>query len=274
MLQTTVPAQQIVVQLVHTNVDGQAQHADADHSGDDFVGPEILPRFQNPKAQTVVYRNHFGHDHHDERGANADAHARQDVGHGGRQNHAQEQRALVGTQVACGTQINAVHMAHTGNGVDQHREGGFNTNVHQIPGQTSFTPITFSKGIMLGQTSSSKWMKRIFALLSQNATAGVGAGFRCNVKIQVLSHPNPSGWTANSGTGGVGAQTGTPSTAGPGGQHVSMEIKVYNAWITSLSYGSLDAGANALMVEEMTIVHEGFDVAIASNYGTSATHTA
>lgn len=155
-----------------------------------------------------------------------------------------------------------------------YREGGFNTNVHQIPGQTSFTPITFSKGIMLGQTSSSKWMKRIFALLSQNATAGVGAGFRCNVKIQVLSHPNPSGWTSNTGTGGVGAQTGTASTAGPGGQHVSMEIKVYNAWITSLSYGSLDAGANALLVEEMTIVHEGFDVAIASNYGTSATHTA
>jgi hypothetical protein len=144
-----------------------------------------------------------------------------------------------------------------------YREGGFNTNVHQIPGQTSFTPITFSKGILLGQTSNSKWMKRIFALLSQNATAGVGAGFRCNVTIKVLSHPNPSGLTA---------QGGAVTTTGVGAQHASMEIKVYNAWITSLSYGNLDAGANALMVEEMTIVHEGFDVAIAKDYTASATH--
>ena len=32
-----------------------------------------------------------------------------------------------------------------------YREGGYNTNVHQLPGQTSFTPLTLSKGIMLGQ---------------------------------------------------------------------------------------------------------------------------
>ena len=151
-----------------------------------------------------------------------------------------------------------------------YREGGFNTNVHQIPGQTTFTPITFSKGILLGQTSNSKWMKRIFALLSQNATVGVGAGFRCNIKIQVLSHPNPAGWVSNATTGG---QTGTATTTGVSGQHTAMEIKVYNAWITSLSYGNLDAGSNALMVEEMTVVHEGFDVVIASDFSASATHS-
>lgn len=145
-----------------------------------------------------------------------------------------------------------------------YREGGYNTNVHQIPGQTSFTPITFSKGLLLGQTSNSKWMKRIFALLSQKATSGVGAGFRCNITIKVLSHPNPAGLVA---------EGGAATTTGVSGQHASMEIKVYNAWITSLSYGNLDAGANALMVEEMTVVHEGFDVVIASDYTTTAAHT-
>ena len=146
-----------------------------------------------------------------------------------------------------------------------YREGGFNTNVHQIPGQTSFTPITFSKGIMLGQSSNSAWMKRIFAMLSQNATAGVGSGFRCDITIKVLSHPNPKGVTV---------QDGAATTSGVGSQHASMEIKVYNAWITSLSYGNLDAGSNALMVEEMTVVHEGFDVVIANDYTASASHTA
>jgi len=30
-----------------------------------------------------------------------------------------------------------------------YREGGYNTNVHQIPGQSSFSPISLSKGVML-----------------------------------------------------------------------------------------------------------------------------
>jgi phage tail-like protein len=142
-----------------------------------------------------------------------------------------------------------------------YREGGYNTNVHQIPGQTSFTPITFSKGVLLGQTANQSWFKRIFALLSQQPGVGVATGFRCNTTIKVLSHPNPGGFGPD----------GTASITGPGGQHVSMEFKVYNCWITALSYGNLDAGANALMVEEMTMVHEGFDVAIASSYTASAT---
>jgi hypothetical protein len=41
---------------------------------------------------------------------------------------------------------------------------------------------------------------------------------------------------------------------------------VYNAWITSLSYSGLDAGSNTLMVEEMTVVHEGWDVRYAKDY--------
>jgi phage tail-like protein len=142
-----------------------------------------------------------------------------------------------------------------------YREGGYNTNVHQIPGQTSYTPITFSKGIILGQNSNQNWFRRVFALGAAADTLGAGSGFRCNTVIKVLSHPNPGGYKAG----------GTEVATNPGEQHVSMEFKLYNCWITSLSYGSLDAGANALMVEEMTMVHEGFDVAIAGDYKTSAT---
>jgi len=59
-----------------------------------------------------------------------------------------------------------------------YREGGYNTNVHQIPGQSAFSPITLSKGVMLGQSSNAKWMKRLFSVMTPTVTSGVGAGFR------------------------------------------------------------------------------------------------
>lgn len=139
-----------------------------------------------------------------------------------------------------------------------YREGGYNTNVHQIPGQSAFTPITLSKGVMLGQDSNIKWMKRLFSVITPSVTSGVGAGFRANIDIQVLSHPNPQAST------GVAATQAQAKTAYE--QHTSLRFKVYNAWISSLSYSNLDAGANTLMVEEMSLVHEGFDVVYASDY--------
>jgi phage tail-like protein len=137
-----------------------------------------------------------------------------------------------------------------------YREGGYNTNVHQIPGQSAFSPITLSKGVMLGQNSNIKWMKRLFSVMTPSVTSGVGAGFRCNLDIQVLSHPNPQG-----STGGTSGQADTPED-----QHTSLRFKVYNAWISSLAYSNLDAGANTLMVEEMSLVHEGWDVVYATDY--------
>ena len=139
-----------------------------------------------------------------------------------------------------------------------YREGGYNTNMHQIPGQSSFTPISLSKGVMIGnQNGNMLWMKRLFALMTPSATSGIGSNFRCNLDIQVLSHPNPAGWK------GSGSTTADATTAYD--QHTSLRFKVYNAWITSLSYSGLDAGANSLMVEEIQLVHEGFEVAIASD---------
>ena len=139
-----------------------------------------------------------------------------------------------------------------------YREGGYNTNVHQIPGQSAFTPITLSKGVMLGQASNMLWMKRLFSVITPSITQGVGAGFRCDLDIQVLSHPNPQ---ASTGAAAAQAQAATAYD-----QHTSLRFKVYNAWISSLSYSNLDAGSNTLMVEEMSLVHEGFDVAYAKDY--------
>ena len=140
-----------------------------------------------------------------------------------------------------------------------YREGGYNTNVHQIPGQSAFTPISLSKGVLLGQPENSMWMKRLFTVLTPSLSTGVGANFRCNLDIQVLSHPNPQA--------AVGSNSPAQGTTDALQQHTSLRFRVYNAWISSLAYSNLDAGANTLMVEEMSLVHEGFDV----HYGTDYT---
>jgi phage tail-like protein len=141
-----------------------------------------------------------------------------------------------------------------------YREGGYNTTMHQFPGQTSFSPVTFSRGVLLGGGQQYTWMRRLFSVISSGAKAGVGADFRCDIDISVLSHPNAKGLSVQDG-----------SAAGDSAEpHVSLRFRLYNAWITNLSYSNLDAGGNSLMVEEMTVVHEGFDAKYAENYTASA----
>jgi phage tail-like protein len=141
----------------------------------------------------------------------------------------------------------------------QYREGGYNTTVHQLPGQTSFSPITLSKGVMLKDSSQAAWMKRLFSVVSSGAKGGIGADFRCNLDIRVLSHPNPAG---TNGSAANATLDGNRNSIEP---HVALRFKVYNAWITNLSYSNLDAGGNSLMVEEMTLVHEGWDATYAAD---------
>lgn len=138
-----------------------------------------------------------------------------------------------------------------------YREGGYNTTVHQIPGQTTFAPITLQRGVILGTNQNYEWMKNLFATVQGNgSTRKVSENFRCDIEIAVLSHPVPGANPED--------QTQTQS------DHVAMRFNVYNAWPTSVAYSDLNAGDNALFVEQMTLVHEGFDVNWAANLTTDA----
>ena len=131
-----------------------------------------------------------------------------------------------------------------------YREGGYNTTVHQIPGQTSFTPLTLQRGVMLGTDHNWKWMKQLFATVQGGgSTLGAGTTFRCDIEIQVLNHPV---------SGAVGDITNDANTTPS--DEVAMRFMVYNAWPTTVAYSDLNAGDNALYVEQMTLVHEGFDL--------------
>jgi phage tail-like protein len=135
-----------------------------------------------------------------------------------------------------------------------YREGGYNTTVHQIPGQSSFAPISMSRGVVLGTKQNWDWMRELFVTVQGTATRSIADNFRCDIEIDVLSHP-----VASTATGAIadGKQT----------DHVAMRFKVYNAWITSLAYSDLNAGDNAILVEQIQLVHEGFDV----SWGTDLT---
>lgn len=132
-----------------------------------------------------------------------------------------------------------------------YREGGYNTTFHQIPGQTTFSPVTFQRGVVLGTKQNWEWMRKLFATVQGGSTAtNVGANnFRCDIEIQVLSHP----------IAGAGSEDGSTNK-----DHIAQRFYIYNAWITSLAYSDLNAADNAIFVEQLTVVHEGMD----STWGT------
>jgi len=131
-----------------------------------------------------------------------------------------------------------------------YREGGFNTTVHQIPGMTTFQPITFTRGVIFGNDQAITWMRGMFAAaagtgLNPGGTGATGAGFRVNIKVEVNNHPN----------------TNVAS------DYPQMRFDIYNAWITSLSYSDFDATNGALMFETMQLVHEGINVSFTDSSG-------
>jgi phage tail-like protein len=139
-----------------------------------------------------------------------------------------------------------------------YREGGYNTTVHQIPGQTTFAPITLQRGVILNSSQNYDWMRNLFATVQGGgSTRSANTNFRCDLEIAVLSHPIPAA--------GETAQNAPSST-----DHVAMRFNVYNCWPTSVAYSDLNAGDNALFVEQMTLVHEGFDVNWAADLSNSA----
>lgn len=121
-----------------------------------------------------------------------------------------------------------------------YREGGYNTTVHQVPGMTTFGPISLQRGVLYGNDQAITWMRGLFAAVAGDGlSAGNsnGATFRVNMRIYVMDHPN----------------SGTTNTA-------RMGFDIRNAWITQLNYTDLAANDGAILFESMQIVHEGLSV--------------
>ena len=145
-----------------------------------------------------------------------------------------------------------------------YREGHHNTTVRQIPGQTTFSPITFQRGVVIGSKQNWQWMEMLFRANDKSTQGRIDANvsFRFDVDVTVLAHPVKYASAAGSGYD-AGSATGANSSTVTDDLAV-MRFTIYNAWPTSVAYSDLNAGDNALIVEQLTVVHEGFDVAWAN----------
>lgn len=124
-----------------------------------------------------------------------------------------------------------------------YREGGDNTTSRKMPGQSDFPPIVLTKGFIPTESYNAwNWMKNIFAAVQGTGTGGPLNEFRSDFTIAILDHPVTT----------ISSQANNPP--------VRAVYKVYSAWPSGLAYSDLDATSNGIFVEQLTLMHEGFDV--------------
>jgi len=125
-----------------------------------------------------------------------------------------------------------------------YREGGMNTTTQKMPGQSDFAPITLSQGVAIGSGDMWEWTRELFTVMQGTGTGAPGQDFRATVDIMVLAHPVTTSQVP-----------------------VQAIYRVFNAWPTSIAFSDLDAGANAVLMQQMSLAHEGFDFKLASSSG-------
>ena len=135
-----------------------------------------------------------------------------------------------------------------------YREGGFNTTVHQLPGQTSFQPLVLNRGMVYGQDQAILWMRGLFDASGATGLSMTGKDFRLNVKIYVNDHPSSQG------------------ASGVNGSASRVMFTAHNAWISSLAYTDLNGTDNNVLFEQMTLVHEGLSVTFTDADGKAQDH--
>lgn len=123
-----------------------------------------------------------------------------------------------------------------------YRQGGYNTTPQKMPGQTDFSPLSLSRGALVGTNQAWLWNQQVFTVLQGTGTGGPGDDFRGWTDVKVLDHPV------------------TKTTEVP----VKLWIRLYRTWPSSIAYSDLDAGGQGFMVEQMTLAHEGFIMGWAS----------
>lgn len=153
------------------------------------------------------------------------------------------------------------------NEVIAYREGGDNTTTRKMPGQADFAPITLSRGAMSAPTGPTYgvlgggtnevylWTQMVFSAMEGQGTAEAADNFRTTVAVDVLQHPITAG----------------PYAAGTAGGAIKMRFYIMNAWPMGITWGGLDAGGNAILVESLQLAHEGFVAGYATNQTNSAT---
>jgi phage tail-like protein len=174
-------------------------------------------------------------------------------------------RALTGIDEIGFAQVSGISVT---NEVISYREGGMNTHPHKMVAQSDFAPVSFARGAFAGQDQMWKWQRFIHAWLgggisgeefAGNGSLGDGA-YRCDIVVRVYDHPHTAR-AANGNANGLKYQyDGAPSSEVTPG-NVKFGFKLFNAWPGSYALTDLNAGDNGILIQSMTVHHEGFYVA-------------
>lgn len=150
------------------------------------------------------------------------------------------------------------------NEVISYREGGMNTHPHKMVAQSDFAPVSFARGAFAGQDQLWKWQKFIHAWLGGGIAGeqGLAMGdgdYRCDIVVRVYDHPHTAS-ELNSGNLKYQWDGGTQSgDIAPG--NVKFAFKLFNAWPGAYALTDLNAGDNGILIQSMTVHHEGFYIA-------------
>jgi phage tail-like protein len=146
-----------------------------------------------------------------------------------------------------------------------YREGGMNTHPHKILGQSDFAPVNFSRGVFSEQADLYKWQTFLHAWTqssSATGTTGSASGandYRADIAVAVYDHPVSSG-----------SYTQDPLTTDNGViGDVKWGFKLFNCWPGSYSLSDLSAGDSGIMIQQLTVHHEGFAIAWSNSEYTS-----
>ena len=141
-----------------------------------------------------------------------------------------------------------------------YREGGMNTHPHKMVGQSDYGPVTLTKGVFFGQEQLYNW-QRFLHSWTQGAADNLGStpstpaggenDYRCDVIVKIFDHPVSSG-PYQSGNAGDAPPPLANST--------KLSYKLFNCWPASFSLGDLNAGDSSIMIQQMVLNHEGFEI--------------
>jgi phage tail-like protein len=115
--------------------------------------------------------------------------------------------------------------------VVDHREGGDPSSVRKSPGQTTFEPITLERGVT-HDPEFEKWANKIW---NQGAGLGMQLSLKDFRKDLIIEMYNEAG-------------------------QLVIAYKVYRCWVSEYqALPELDASANAVAIETLTLQNEGWE---------------
>lgn len=142
-----------------------------------------------------------------------------------------------------------------------YREGGMNTHPHKMIGQSDFNPITFSRGVFEGQDQLWQWQKFMHSWTQGSTATDTGStgsdDYRCDITVTVYDHPHSAALANNDTNSGYAVDPGSLGrSVVPGNK--KLQFTIYNAWPAGFALGDLNAGNSSIMIQQMTVNHEGF----------------